>query len=1201
MIIPDMRAIVFSFVIADVTITTFMMLLAYQNRKRFRGINSWVAAFLLQNIAVILLVLRGSIPDWSSIVLSNTMLIAGLWAGLRGMCDFTGVKLNHLHNYAIVILFAGFQSWFTFADPDLSVRSMLLAVAMLPLSGQYIWLIFYRVSGRMRQMATGIGMVYIGYTAVNLFRIVNFFTGRGSSNDYFQADAFEKTVFIAYQVLFIFLVYNLALMYNRWLHFEITTQEEKFSKAFDSSPYAILITRYADGKILEVNRGFSRITGFTYEEATGKTTNQLHLWINDTDRNEFIKEISEGRIYEKQAQFRIKDGPVMTGILSAELIIVNDEKLIIASINDISLLVKNEQLLHEKITELERFNRSMTGRELKMIELKEEINELCGKLGLGKRYMVESLSELDNPFMAQSEYESLSTGSISQRNQAEQDHYDVRLASLNLIEDMSLEIERRKQAEAKIKESEQKYRQLFKSMTHGVFYQMADGSLSDINPAGIKMLGINEEEFLGRTSSHSDWKVTDEEGKELTPENHPSMLALRSGHEVGAVIAVYNPTLRQYLWLSVSAQPEFRHGETLPFRAFVTMHDITERKQALEELKLLSARNEAILGSVPDIIMEVDENKVYTWANNAGYEFFGDDVTGKEASWYFVGDQDTYKAVETLFVNRDDIVYVESWQRRKDGEARLLAWRCKVIRDEKGKTRGILSSASDITSLRKYEKEIVASEKKFRNLFENSPLGNSIADFEGYMYVNRSFCDMLGYTPEELNRMNWREITHPDDIAPNEQVNNMLLEGMNDRYRFEKRYFHRKGWLVWAEVSIFLMRDEAGEPVYFITTINDITERKKLENEKFRLLDIIASSLNEIYIFRTDNLKFEYVNRGALKNIGYPMKEMKNFTPLDITVDFSEETLRSHLNPLERGKRKMTILKTVHRRKDGSVYPVEVHLQLYNKNESSLFFAFIYDITDRKIADEAIRKLNEELEERVLQRTAQLEAANKELEAFSYSVSHDLRAPLRAIHSFTSILKKDFEIPLGEEGGRICSIIEDSSVRMGTLIDDLLAFSRVGRSRISYSTINMNGIARNVFEELTGEAERRKITFTISNLANAVGDPSLIRQAFANLISNAVKYSSGKEHPVITLKSEIKGDEIVYSVTDNGVGFNMKYIDKLFNVFQRLHSDQEFEGNGVGLAIVQRIVSRHGGRVWAEAEVGKGSAFFFTLPVHQNN
>jgi len=288
-------------------------------------------------------------------------------------------------------------------------------------------------------------------------------------------------------------------------------------------------------------------------------------------------------------------------------------------------------------------------------------------------------------------------------------------------------------------------------------------------------------------------------------------------------------------------------------------------------------------------------------------------------------------------------------------------------------------------------------------------------------------------------------------------------------------------------------------------------------------------------------------------------------------------------------------------RKDGSVAWLQddVNVELKNGKPVKLR-GFMIDITERKQAENALRNLNQELERRVRERTAQLEASNREMEAFTYSVSHDLRSPLRAVEGFTRILLEEYGEVLDEEGHRLLRVIYDNTQQMDQLITDLLVLSRATRHQIRKETVDMTGLVKAICSEVVPEDGRGRLDITVGELPEGIGDPTLLKQAWQNLLSNAVKYTEPRDKALIEVGGYFDNGEQVYYVKDNGVGFDPQYIHKIFGVFQRLHGTGEFTGTGIGLAIVQRVIERHDGKVWAQGSPGEGAAFYFSLPAGES-
>jgi len=505
----------------------------------------------------------------------------------------------------------------------------------------------------------------------------------------------------------------------------------------------------------------------------------------------------------------------------------------------------------------------------------------------------------------------------------------------------------------------------------------------------------------------------------------------------------------------------------------------------------------------------------------------------------------------------------------------------------------------ELIKSKQIEEELLTSKNFAENLIETANTMVVGLDINGNVKLLNKAAEIIsGYTFAELENRNWFEIVVPKDRYPNVWFEFERIMKYGVPRNFENPIQTKSG----EEHFISWQNNETYEYDKVIGTISfglDITERKKAE-ELIKLRESYLSAIFEnlpglIWLKDIDG-RFLMVNEKFANSCQRKVSDVIGKTDLDI---WPKELAEKYMNDDS---------KVINKKKS-----LNVEEQILHHGETKWFETFklpiiddkdniigtsgyAMDITERKNAELQLKELNSELEQRVAARTAQLESINKELESFSYSVSHDLRAPLRAINGFTTALQLDYAKKMDDEFKRITELLKNSTIKMGSLIDDLLNFSRLGRKELVKIKLDMNVLVKKVLSDLeTDKMENVKIT--VGELHSVNGDSALLSQVLINLISNALKYSSKKPISEIEINSCIKDGEYIFWVKDNGTGFNMKYADKLFVVFQRLHDSKDFEGTGVGLAIVKRIITKHGGKTWAEGIAGIGSTFYFSLPI----
>jgi len=524
--------------------------------------------------------------------------------------------------------------------------------------------------------------------------------------------------------------------------------------------------------------------------------------------------------------------------------------------------------------------------------------------------------------------------------------------------------------------------------------------------------------------------------------------------------------------------------------------------------------------------------------------------------------------------------------------------------EEKEKRAEELVIANNELSFQNSEKEKRAEElTSYKHFFYNSLDLACFVTPDGYFEeLNNSFTKILGYTTKQLTETKLIDFLHPDDILPTLGGLEYLALG-NGALSSINRY--KTIWGTYRHIEWNSIYNHETKKIY--ATGRDITE-KILANEELVFQNKEKENRAAELVIANKELAFqneEKENRAAEliianKELSYQNEEKENRAAELVIANkelaFQNEEKENRAAELVIANKELAFQNQEKENRAAELIIANKELAFQNKEKGKRAEELLVANTELKKAEDDIRKFNEELEQKVIDRTAQLEAVNKELESFSYSVSHDLRAPIRAINGYAKILEEDYTAKFDLDGINALHSITHNSKKMGQLIDDLLAFSKLGRKQVSVSDINMTALVKSISDELLMEDRESRTELKVNVLPPAKGDQSLIKQVWINLISNAIKYSKYKFITHIEIGAYEKDNLVIYYVKDNGAGFDMKYYDKLFGVFQRLHSQEEFEGTGIGLAIVQRIVQRHNGTVWAESKLNEETTFYFSLP-----
>ena len=986
--------------------------------------------------------------------------------------------------------------------------------------------------------------------------------------------------------------------------------EEKFTRAFRLSPDSLVITRASDGKIIDANEGFGRIMGYSRDEIMGNSTISLNIWVDKEDRDCAIGMLKEkGEFSGLEAKFRRKDGSILHGMMSARIIDIDGEPCMLSFTRDITA----NKILEEQIRESEeKFSRifrlspdSITITRMRdgvYLDFNEAFTRLLGYTrdeAIGKSAMdlniwvnkddrdraVSEIGEkgviLDQEFLFRTKAGGVLVGNLSGRTLEIQGETCVLFVTRNVTD--------RLKAEQELRESEEKFLRIFRmSPDTMTISTLGNGRYVDVNDEFTRQMGYTHDEAVGKTAQDLGiWA-------DYTERDIMTSLVKTNG-EMKAEEFHFCSKDGTVKTGEMSARIIKIKGEL----CLISMiRDVSGRIESERALRESEEKFNRIFRMSPDTMVistlgngrYVDVNDEFT--RQMGYTH--DEAVGKTAQDLGIwADYNEREYMAGLLKAGGEFKSVEFHFRGKSSTVKTGEMSARIIKI--GNEPCLIAMIRDVSDRIETQKALSESEKRFRLLADNAADIITRHDYKGIInYVSPSVA-RYGYDTEYFIGKAADDYIHPQDIGTMLKYWREVLkshEPVSATYRFKKK----DGSFIWVECRAVAIRDESTGLVTEIhVATRDIDDRKMAEEalrvseERYRTLFFQAPV--GIIFYSVDMRIIECNER-----MSFILKTSRN----DL-INLDLENIADHrLLPLFKKALEGEIVnyEGEYRGETGDV-PVFVSITAVPLRDADgvIIGAYVLaeDITERWKAQESLNELTVNLEKKVRERTAQLAASNEELEAFAYSVSHDLRAPLRGMDGFSQALIEDYAGKIDAQGMDYLERIRTSSRKMGQLIDDLLRLSRVTRIDMNIETVKLSSMALEIMEDLRAREPGRNIEFVCNGDYTVEGDPDLLRIVLTNLLSNAWKFTSKRTDARIELGMELKDKKSIYYIRDNGAGFDQAFVNRLFGPFQRLHTVSEFEGNGIGLAMVKKIIRRHGGSIRAEGKVGVGAIFYFSM------